>query len=79
VDVQVIGNPFTNSIKLVLPDHKGTATVRLFDAVGKLVLTHSTAQSTTVDLPVNPQLPKGLYILETIVNNQRYMHKLIKE
>lgn len=80
LDVRVIGNPFSNHIRLTLPEHSGPVSLRLLDATGKVYI-HRTrvSESGTISLEVDPSLSKGLYILEVVVDGKRSVHKLVKE
>jgi hypothetical protein len=80
-DVIVLGNPFTNSIRLALPKHNGAISLRLLDVNGKTLISRTLAgsQTTTIDLPVERALGQGLYILEVVVDGKRSVYKLVKE
>ena len=80
-NVIVMGNPFTNEIRVMVKDVTGLMSLILSDANGKQVLNSTTNVSTPgmVTVPVNKELTKGVYILEIIINNERIVHKMIKE
>jgi Pregnancy-associated plasma protein-A/GEVED domain len=76
--VEVVGNPFTNSIKLRIPQNTSVA-LRLMDASGRTLIQRNIhSQTGLLELPVDPSWSKGVYLLETTINNVKTVHKLIK-
>ena len=80
VGVEIIGNPFTNSIKLRLPPNVSVS-LRLTDELGRTLVKKEIRQGQTgiVELPVNANLSRGVYLLDASVNNVKTVYKLIKE
>ena len=79
-DLEIIGNPFRDQIKIKTPRNVSLS-LRLMDLLGR-TLAHRNIQQTTgaiVEIKVDPALSKGVYFLETIVNDQKTVHKLIRE
>ena len=76
----VKGNPFTDEIRLLFPSANGEAMFRLTDALGKIVLRSSAIiGSGEVVLSINKQLSPGVYVLEAVVNGERFTEKIIKK
>ena len=80
-NVVVMGNPFGNEIRIMVKNATGTMKLVLSDVNGRQVLNAITTISTQgiINVPVGSDLSKGVYILEIILNNERTVHKLIKE
>lgn len=59
----ILTNPFTTTIKLLVPAQSGIVTVRLFDAVGKTLLQKNvnTAAGNFVALNIDPSTASGIY------------------
>ena len=80
-NIIVLGNPFNKEIRIMVKDVSGTMKMVLSDANGRQVLnaiTTITSQG-NLNMPISSDLSKGVYILEIILNNERTVHKLIKE
>ncbi|MEJ7610207.1 MAG: zinc-dependent metalloprotease [Ferruginibacter sp.] len=77
----VTGNPFKDQIHLVLPYQHGNAMFRVTDAAGRIVYSKSIALSGTATetLYLSNAMSKGMYILEALINGERFTQKLIKE
>jgi photosystem II stability/assembly factor-like uncharacterized protein len=79
---RVLNNPFTDYITIIsLLNEKQTVAVNLFDAQGKLVKKKQfdgDAGSNSFIFDQLSALPKGIYILEAIMNRQRHTEKLLK-
>jgi hypothetical protein len=77
-DIEIIGNPFTNSIKMRAPQN-ASISLRLMDGLGRTIVQQNIqGQSGIIELPVNTSLKEGVYFLETEMNNVKTIHKLIK-
>ena len=78
----VLGTVFSNKINVVLPYTNGTAEFSLLDAVGAQVYTSTIAvngtASQTLVLP-NSNLARGIYVLELIINGEKFTQKLVKK
>lgn len=70
----VYPNPFTNNIRLEIPEHKSD--VKLFDVSGKLIL-ETIENDKYIDLNL-PELDYGLYLLKITVQDNIYVAKIIK-
>ncbi|MES2880892.1 MAG: zinc-dependent metalloprotease [Bacteroidota bacterium] len=77
----ILTNPFTTTIKLLVPAQSGAVTVRLFDAVGKTLLQRNvnTAAGNFVELNIDPSTASGIYFLQTTVYNKSSVQKLVKQ
>ncbi len=77
----ILTNPFTTTIKLLLPAQSGIVTLRVFDALGKTLLQKSvnSASGNFVELNVDPSVANGIYFLQTTVNNKSSVQKLVKQ
>jgi hypothetical protein len=78
--VEVVGNPFHNSIKVKVAQNVAVS-LRLTDILGRTLAQRNVPQTsgTTIELNVDPLLTPGMYLLETIVDDQKTVHKLVKE
>ena len=78
----VVGNPFKDQLNLILPYSIGKAMFRLTDPTGRIVFsaaqTLSGSKTLTLDL-LQHNLNSGMYILEAIINGERFTQKLIKK
>ena len=76
-DVKVYPNPVKDDLNIIAPTGKNIKEIKLFDTSGKVVL----HQNKLSQNPINvSQLPKGLYIVEVILNNDtKVTKKIIKE
>ena len=79
--IQVIGNPFHDNINLILPYTSGDADIKVSDATGKTLFIKKIilSGSNSINIPVkNNNLAAGLYILEVLVNGERFIQKIQK-
>jgi hypothetical protein len=78
--VEVVGNPFHNSIKLKVAQNVAVS-LRLTDILGRTLAQRSVPQTsgTLIELNVDQSLTPGVYLLEAIVDDQKTVHKLVKE
>lgn len=75
--VSAFPNPVTNKVNLNIPDIKGTASVRVFDVYGKMVLQTTTARiNSEMDLS---QLASGVYMIKVVNNGKEGMVKVVKD
>lgn len=81
VNVHIVGNPFKDQIKVMLPEHRGAVSLRLLDASGKVYISRMVPASHdgTISLEVDASLSKGLYLLEVTTDGKRTVHKLVKD
>jgi hypothetical protein len=79
--VFVAGNLSANTITVTLPQRNDMTSLRLLDAMGRVILQRSIAapEPNIVPLFINQHLTKGLYLLETTIGKERFVHKLMKE
>ena len=77
----VAGNPFKEQINLILPYSNGNASFKLMDVTGKTVYskTISLNGTSSVNLVLQNNLSSGMYILETIINGEKFTQKIVKE
>ncbi len=77
LDVRISPNPFTTSFAINNTHYEGPLSIRLFDAVGKLILSEKiTTHNTTLTPP--SALPSGVYFLELTDGKRRVIKRLIK-
>lgn len=78
----VTGNPFKDNISMILPYSTGNAFFKLTDAAGRIVYSTgmklSGASTTTLLLHGN-SISRGVYILEAVINGERFTQKVVKE
>ena len=76
------GNPFQESLKITINSlHADNIRLTIFDAAGKQVakkVTEITAGVNHVEFNKLDHLPKGTYLLEVVLKNQRLTHKVVK-
>jgi hypothetical protein len=73
-------NPFKENIEVRLKQNMGAVTYALLDATGKYVLQKSVVQNSNNILINTAQLPKGVYILKIVCNNNKaYFEKVVKQ
>ncbi len=80
-DKLIVENPFNQMIHLILPNSNSKASFRLADAAGRIIYTspEKTYQENDVILNLsNVFLSKGLYILDAVINGERFTEKLVK-
>ena len=81
--MQVIGNPFYNEIAIQLHlSRAGKVQINLYDSKGALIAKEAiTASSGLTNRRIKglSRLPAGIYQVEAIANNQRWVQKLIKK
>jgi hypothetical protein len=81
--LEVIGNPFRTQLTLQLPAAiTGNVLVQLLDMNGKAVHTkqYRLNQQTQLVLRLDDgMLSTGMYLLETIIGNDRYSNKVVKQ
>jgi hypothetical protein len=55
--------------------------VRLMDITGRTIVQRNVPQTSgsIIELNVDPSLSNGIYLLETVVNEKKTVHKLVKE
>jgi len=77
----VEGNPFTDRINILVPYSNGTGSFRLLDATGRLVYSNTVAinGSPSVSLKLQNNLPAGVYILEAVINGEKFTEKLYRK
>ena len=77
----VAGNPFKEQINLILPYSNGNASFKLMDVTGKTVYSKiiSLNGTSSVNLVLQNNLSSGMYILETIINGEKFTQKIMKE
>jgi len=77
----LLENPFKENLNLLLPYSTGKANFKLIDASGKIVFQKSINLngSSSVKLSIqNTTISRGIYLLETVINNERFTLKVIK-
>ena len=76
-------NPFSDRLNLrYLSDAGGELQVSMLDAGGRLVKRQRFSVNAGAGIvPVNGigHLPRGIYLLEMIINRQRYTQRLLKQ
>ena len=81
--VMALENPFSDRLNLrYLTDEGGELRVSLLDAGGRLVKRQrSPVNAGSGIVPVNGlgHLPRGIYLLEVIINRQRYTQRLLRQ
>lgn len=80
--IVILGNPITDNIYLEMPYANGAAAFRLLDATGRVVYTNTIKLNGTLYETVslkNMFLPSGMYVLEAIINGERFMEKVVKK
>jgi hypothetical protein len=78
----VLGNPITNNIYLEMPYTTGNAMCRLLDATGRVIFTNNIKLNGTLYETINMNdtfIPSGIYVLEAIINGERFVEKVIKK
>lgn len=78
----LLENPFKENLNLLLPYSTGKAYFKLMDASGKIVFQKSMNLngSSSVKLSIqNTTLSRGIYLLETVINDERFTFKVIKD
>jgi hypothetical protein len=78
----VLSNPFTNNIYLEMPAANGNAAIRLLDATGRIIFTSNIKLNGTLYETINMNdifIPSGMYVLEAIINGERFVEKMIKK
>jgi hypothetical protein len=75
-DLQLYPNPTTTEVffNWAFPQD-GEAQLRVWNTIGVLVKEQTTASAQSLDLE---DLPTGTYYIETRLNNQQWIHKVIK-
>jgi Secretion system C-terminal sorting domain len=77
LDVQISPNPFTTTITINNINAEGPLSIKLFDAVGRLILSEKiTTQNATLTPPST--IPSGIYFLELTDGNRRTVKRLVK-
>ena len=66
MDFSIYPNPAEAAFKVTIPDHFLPAKVMMYNSVGKAVYANNTMNAT---LSINEQLPKGVYAVRIIGNN----------
>ena len=76
----ITGNPFKNNLSLILPYSNGNSTIRLTDAAGRVVYNKNITlnNNAAVNLPLQNYISNGLYVLEVIINGEKFTQKIIK-
>jgi hypothetical protein len=80
--LQVTSNPFTDKITVLLPKTTGNAQFRLLDASGRVVYKQTQALNSATAVTIylkDKGISPGVYILEAMINNERYTQKLVKQ
>jgi hypothetical protein len=77
LDVQISPNPFTTTITINNINVEGPLSIKLFDAVGRLILSE---KITTLNATLTPPnaIPSGVYFLELTDGKRRIVKRLIK-
>ncbi len=78
----MLENPFKENLNLKLPCNTGKANFKLIDASGKIVFQKSMNLngSSSVKLSIqNTTISRGIYLLETVINDERFTLKVIKD
>jgi Pregnancy-associated plasma protein-A/GEVED domain len=78
----VLSNPVHENIYVELPSNTGTGIFRLIDATGRIIFTINIKLNGTLyaTIPINGiQLASGMYVLEAIINGERYTQKIVKK
>ncbi len=70
-------NPVSNKVNLNIPDIKGTASIRVFDMYGKMVMQTMTASvNSQMDLS---KLASGMYMIKVINDGKEITIKIVKD
>ncbi|MGB8194797.1 MAG: T9SS type A sorting domain-containing protein [Chitinophagaceae bacterium] len=80
---KVLNNPFATNIDIQFAKApQGTADVKLYDVAGKVLYrsTYPAAGQTRMRIDLSgTNLSAGTYVLEVVVNNERYVERVIKK
>jgi hypothetical protein len=77
LDVQISPNPFTTTITINNINAEGPLSIKLFDAVGRLILSEKMTTKNATLTPPNA-IPSGIYFLELTDGKRRIVKRLIK-
>jgi len=78
----VTGNPFKDQINMILPYSTGNAAFKLTDAAGRIVYASNmqlSGSSTATLMLQSNSMSRGVYILEAVINGERFTQKVVKE
>lgn len=81
-NLKVSGNPFKDQLNLVLPASNGNASIKILDAAGRMVFIKNVSISGNPNVTLllqNNIITKGVYILEAVVNGEKFTQKIVKE
>jgi hypothetical protein len=74
--VSVYPNPFTNSINITIANNEKLEKVRIFDAIGKLIISEQNIVQNTIN---TEELNSGVYFVEVITDKSVVFKKMIKK
>lgn len=78
--IVIAGNPFKDNLNLILPYSNGDARIRLMDATGRTVYSKNIKvnNNAAVNLSLQNIISSGLYVLEVIINGEKFTQKVVK-
>ncbi len=76
MEFQVIPNPATDLINILLPIVDGTQTLKIFDITGKLVYNNEYSNTSNIEVNVS-ELKKGIYFLKIENETNTYNKKVV--
>ena len=78
--IVIAGNPFKDNLNLILPYSNGDARIRLMDATGRTVYSKNIKvnNNAAVNLSLQNIISNGLYVLEVIINGEKFTQKVVK-
>lgn len=75
--IEAYPNPATNVVNVNVPGIKGSATIRLFDVYGKMVMQQTTTKiASQLDIA---KLPAGVYMIRVLNNGKESTVKIVKD
>jgi hypothetical protein len=77
LDVQISPNPFSTTITINNINAEGPLRIKLFDAVGRLILSEKMTTSNATLTPPST-IPSGIYFLELTDGKRRIVKRLVK-
>lgn len=75
---KVYPNPVKNKLTIEGLQHANTTYYEVYDLTGKVIVSKTPLSNTTSQIDLN-RLKSGVYFLNLYSDNQRYVHKIVKE
>ena len=76
--LKVLGNPFSNDLKIIHINADERLDIEIYDAIGQLVFRNAYVNQQNISISTSNFTNQGIYFLKSIQNGEEQVQKVIK-